>query len=193
MQMQLGIESHIPDGLLAANALLAENSRQGVPTSTQALYQGFGFAISSTYMGLQFRCYESTSDPVEAPSNVTQPCTQRGNALPATTYQTKGQAAANNPVQDALNLAAFRAGGALDAQPLGATPAYANYVYGVYMSAAGYSLNQTLAGADIYAQYRGKYQPGTPFAGPNYPYTPQVNIAYITVGFNAQQGGNVCH
>jgi hypothetical protein len=71
MQMQLGIESHIPDGLLAANALLAENSRQGVPTSTQALYQGFGFAISSTYMGLQFRCYESASDPVVAPNKVT--------------------------------------------------------------------------------------------------------------------------
>jgi hypothetical protein len=68
MQMQLGIESHIPDGLLAANALLAENSRQGVPTSTHTLHRGFQFAISSTYMGLQFRCYESASDPVDAPS-----------------------------------------------------------------------------------------------------------------------------
>jgi hypothetical protein len=73
MQMQLGIESPIPDGLLAANALLAENSRQGVPTSTQALYQGFQFAISSTYMGLQFRCYESVSGTVVAPSNGTPP------------------------------------------------------------------------------------------------------------------------
>ena len=69
MQMQLGIESRIPNGLLAANALLAENSRQGVPTSTQALYQGFQFAISSTYMGLQFRCYESVSGTVVAPNN----------------------------------------------------------------------------------------------------------------------------
>jgi hypothetical protein len=71
MQMQLGIESQIPEGLLAANALLAENSRQGVPTSTQALYPGFEFAISSTYKGFQFRCSESASDPVVAPNNPT--------------------------------------------------------------------------------------------------------------------------
>ena len=48
MQMQLGSEAQIPDGLLAANALLGENSHQGVPTSTHALYQGFGFVISNT-------------------------------------------------------------------------------------------------------------------------------------------------
>ena len=76
MQMQLGIESHIPDGLLAANALLAENSRQGVPTSTQALYQGFQFAISSTYMSLQFRCYESVSGTVVAPNKPAPPTPQ---------------------------------------------------------------------------------------------------------------------
>jgi len=134
-----------------------------------------------------------TEPAICAPNNVTQPCTQGGNALPATAYQAKGQAAANNSLLDLANLASFRAGGALDAQPLGATPAYANYVYGVYMSAAGYSLNQALAGADIYAQYRSKYKPGTPMAAPNYPYTPQVNVAYITVGFDAQQGGHVCH
>jgi hypothetical protein len=69
MQMQLGIESRIPDGLLAAKALLAENSRLGVPTSKHALHRGFDFAISSTYMGLQFRCYEIASDPVVAPNN----------------------------------------------------------------------------------------------------------------------------
>jgi hypothetical protein len=66
--MQLGIDSQIPDGLLAANALLAENSRQGVPTSTHTLHRGFEFAISSTYKGFQFRCSESASDPVVAPS-----------------------------------------------------------------------------------------------------------------------------
>ena len=78
--MQLSSEVQIPDGLLAANALLAENSRQGVTTSTQTLYRGFEFAISSTYMGLQFRCYESVSDPVVAPKNATpwykNPCIQ---------------------------------------------------------------------------------------------------------------------
>ena len=77
--MQLSSEVQIPDGLLAATALLAENSRQGVTTSTQTLYRGFEFAISSTYMGLQFRCYESVSDPVVAPKNATQ--NTRGHCL----------------------------------------------------------------------------------------------------------------
>jgi RHS repeat-associated protein len=45
-------EQHIPDGLLAANVLLAENSRQGSATSTHAMYPGFGFAISSTSLGI---------------------------------------------------------------------------------------------------------------------------------------------
>jgi hypothetical protein len=64
--MQLGIEFQIPDGLLAANALLAENSRQGAPTSTHTLQRGFEFAISSNVLGFQFRCSESASDPVVA-------------------------------------------------------------------------------------------------------------------------------
>jgi len=56
---------------LAACPRLAENSRQGVPTSTQTLYWGFEFAISNTYMGLQFRCSETVSGPVDAPNNGT--------------------------------------------------------------------------------------------------------------------------
>jgi hypothetical protein len=82
MQMQLGIDSQIPDGLLAANALLAENSRQGVPTSTHTLHRGFEFAISSTYKGFQFRCSESASDPVVAPSNRTPNKITCGTVLP---------------------------------------------------------------------------------------------------------------
>jgi len=54
---------------LAARPRLAENSRQGVPTSTQTLYWGFEFAISSTYIGLQFRCSETVSGPVVAPNS----------------------------------------------------------------------------------------------------------------------------
>jgi hypothetical protein len=48
----------------------------------------------------------------------------------------------------------------INAQPQGASPSYANYAYGVYMSAAGYTLNQALNGADIYAQYRSSYPSG---------------------------------
>jgi RHS repeat-associated protein len=57
--MQLGSEAHIPDGLLAANALLAENSRQGFGTYTHTLHQGLYFAISSTAIGISSTLYDS--------------------------------------------------------------------------------------------------------------------------------------
>ncbi len=50
--MQLSSGTHIPDGLLAANALLAENSRQGSRTYSGTLHQGFGFVISHTSLGI---------------------------------------------------------------------------------------------------------------------------------------------
>ena len=52
MQMQLGFDVQIPDGLLAANALLAENSRQGSRTYSGTLHQGFGVVISHTSLGI---------------------------------------------------------------------------------------------------------------------------------------------
>jgi hypothetical protein len=60
------------------------------------------------------------------------------------------------------------------------------------MNAAGYTLGQTLATADIYAEYRSRYPVGTPMAGPNYPFTPQVNVTNIKAGFDAQQRGSAC-
>jgi hypothetical protein len=100
LQMQLGIESHIPDGLLAANALLAENSRQGVPTSTQALHPGFGLRISSTAMDFQFRCSEIVSGTVVAPNNGT----------PRTPSQCAGAALKKNAVALTLDAAGIGAG-----------------------------------------------------------------------------------
>jgi RHS repeat-associated protein len=58
MQMHLSSDVQIPDGLLAANALLAENSRQGFGASTHTLYQGFGVAISSTALGISGTLYD---------------------------------------------------------------------------------------------------------------------------------------
>ena len=58
MQMQLSSDAQIPDGLLAANALLAENSRQGFGASTHTVYQGFGVAISSTAIGIPGTLYD---------------------------------------------------------------------------------------------------------------------------------------
>jgi RHS repeat-associated protein len=58
MQMQLNSDVRIPDGLLAANALLAENSHQGFGASTHTVYQGFRVAISSTSLGISGTLYD---------------------------------------------------------------------------------------------------------------------------------------
>jgi len=120
------------------------------------------------------------------------PCNRAGNAPDPSVYQAKGQTAQNNSGADLYYLFQFRAGGGLDAQPQVSSPAYANYAYGVYMSAAGYTLNQALSGADIYAQYRASYRPGT-VMDPNHPFTPMANVMNITYGFSAQQTGTLCH
>lgn len=120
------------------------------------------------------------------------PCNRAGNAPDPSVYQAKGQAASTNEIKDWYYLFQFRAGGGLDAQPQGASPAYANYVYGVYMSAAGYTLNQALSGADWYAQHFSSYRPGTVMS-PNYPFMPEANVMNITYGFTAQQMGTLCH
>jgi RHS repeat-associated protein len=58
MQMHLTSDVQIPDGLLAANALLAENSRQGFETYSGTLHQGFEVAISSTSLGISNPLYD---------------------------------------------------------------------------------------------------------------------------------------
>ena len=133
--------------------------------------------------------------------NNPDPCASAGNAPGPSTYAQKGQAASSNAFKDIYNLYSFRRGGTLDAQvgpgpngqPFRGSPAYANYSFGVYMSAAGYTLGQALSLADIYAEFRSRYPVGTPFAGPNYPFTPQANVTNITNGFNAQKTGTTCH
>lgn len=131
-----------------------------------------------------------------APNNLTpaNPCLSAARAPSPSAYAAAGQAGQSNAVRDFLNLFSFRRGGALDAQVrFGGSPAYANYAFGVYMSAAGNTLGQTLATADIYAEFRSSYPVGTPMAGPNYPFTPQANVTNITNGFNAQTTGTTCH
>jgi RHS repeat-associated protein len=58
MQMHLSSDVQIPDGLLAANALLAENSRQGFETYSGTVQQGFEVAISSTSLGISNPLYD---------------------------------------------------------------------------------------------------------------------------------------
>jgi len=79
----------------------------------------------------------------------------------------------------------------LDAQKYGAAAAYGNYVFGVYESAAGDTLDQALSLADIYAEFRSTYPLNAPMDS-NHPFTPQANVTNITNGFNAQQGGFLC-
>jgi RHS repeat-associated protein len=51
--MQLSSNSHIPDGLLAANALLREKPHQGVPSWKSALHQGIDERNSTAAIGLR--------------------------------------------------------------------------------------------------------------------------------------------
>jgi RHS repeat-associated protein len=59
MQMHLSSDVRIPDGLLAANALLAENSRQGSWTYSGTVHQSFEVAISSTSLGISNPLYDT--------------------------------------------------------------------------------------------------------------------------------------
>jgi RHS repeat-associated protein len=51
--MQLSSDAHIPDGLLAANVLLSEKPRQGVPSWNPALHQGIDEANCTAAIGLR--------------------------------------------------------------------------------------------------------------------------------------------
>jgi RHS repeat-associated protein len=56
--MQLASGSHIPDGLLAANALLSEKLHQGFAAPKSTLHQGFSVSISSTPLGIISPLYD---------------------------------------------------------------------------------------------------------------------------------------
>jgi len=89
----------------------------------------------------------------------------------------------------------------LDPQPLASgtkyqNQAYGNYVFGVYMQAAGFSLPQTLSGANAYAAYSKLFN-WKQYSGnqmdPNYSFLPAASVANMTNGYNAQANGTVCH
>jgi RHS repeat-associated protein len=89
-------------------------------------------------------------------------------------------------------LSSFHRGGALDAQVrYGASPAYANYVFGVTLSAEGTSLSGALAAANAYGAMASSYGKQVTM-DPNYSYIPQANVQSITDGYNDQQNGTLC-
>src|SRR5579864_209500 len=119
------------------------------------------------------------------------PCNHAGHAPDPSVFEAKGKSASNNEILDDYYVYQFHKGGNMDAQVQGAKPDYANYVYGVYMSAAGWTLDQALSGADFVAQHWAQYPPNVP-KDPKYQFTPEINVMNITFGFDAQQMGTLC-
>ena len=74
--------------------------------------------------------------------------------------------------------------------------AYGNYVFGAYMSAAGFPLSVTLAGANEIAFYHSLSNPSQ-YSGRQmdsfFWSLPAANVANITAGYNAQRSGTLCH
>lgn len=107
-----------------------------------------------------------------------------------------GMGAAAGEFYNGITLSKFRRGGQLDAQVrYGAEPPYANYVFGVYMSASGASLSQALMAAQDYARYAGApqvYRNAHRTMDKNYPDIPASNVENITAGYNDQKNGTLC-
>jgi hypothetical protein len=90
------------------------------------------------------------------------------------------------------NLLNFRRGGPLDAQVQGASRPYGNYVFGAYMSAAGFSLIDALSGANSFAAVSNASYPKDLPRNDSYPAIPTDNLAAITQGYNDQTNGSLC-
>jgi len=125
-------------------------------------------------------------DPSQQLQQNQTPCSSAGNAPSPQQYQAMGYVARASwlfgpgvgGLSNAGALAMFKRGLPLDAQVIyGGSQAYANYVYGVFMSAAGYP--------------QSSYPQNTPMS-PNYPSTPASNVTNITKGYNAQKSGTLC-
>jgi RHS repeat-associated protein len=149
------------------------------------------------------------SKPPGNPATPNNPCSSAGGAPTPQQYAAQGQQSLQQLQQlvavdngsggpasaglllDLGNLLSFGRGGSLDAQASGSSPAYANYAFGVYMAASGWSLSGTLSGANLYASAASSY-PSNVQMSPNYPSTPNANITNITAGYNAQTAGSTC-
>ena len=137
-----------------------------------------------------------------APNN-NNPCSGAEYAADPSLYAAAGQQASNNPLQSAMDFSQFPRRGLLDAQPSiavpgapnigpGASPAYGNYVFGVYMRAAGFPLSMTLDAGDWYAKLsHANY--GAQALDSTYTHIPSANVTNITDGYNAQKNGTLCH
>ena len=125
------------------------------------------------------------------PQKPQKPCPPSGHAPPPGFYAQLGKSA--GWIENDVYLFSFHRGGFLDAQVrYGGSQAYANYVFGVYMSAVGYSLSTALSAANAYGAVASNYPPGTRM-DQNYTHIPAANVANITNGYNAEQTGTLCN
>jgi hypothetical protein len=102
-----------------------------------------------------------------------------------------GLSAAGGVLYDAANLARFKRGHSLDAQSYGASPAYGNYVFGVYNAARGAGLSDALDLANTYGKYFSHYDPNNAKMDRTYTSIPVENVQNITRGYNDYQGGTL--
>ena len=136
----------------------------------------------------------NSSPANNGPVVLKNPCQVQGRALPPSAYAASGQAAKNSTTDFALDVAmGWPRGDYLDPQPLASgtkyqNQAYGNYVFGVYMQAAGFSLPQTLSGANAYAAYSKLFH-WKQYSGnqmdPNYSFLPAASVANIANGYYA--------
>jgi RHS repeat-associated protein len=159
-----------------------------------------GFAGGTDLYAYAANSPSNFNDPLGLCPPQKKPCAPSGSAPTPGQYRALGWAAQASWFLDPLAggafnlglLANFRRGALLDAQVLyGGSQAYANYAYGDYMAAAGFSLEETLAGANLYGSNFSNYPAGTPM-DPNYPGIPAANVANITNGWNDEQNGTLC-
>ena len=121
-------------------------------------------------------------------------CAPMGKAPTPQFYQDYGKKAGAAPwgMRPILMLG-FHAGGPLDSQATGGSRAYANYVFGVTLGAAGYTLGDAWWYADTYGYWKGHYDPQIiTMDPPNYPNIPLDNVQNIAKGFFDQKYGTLC-
>ena len=114
------------------------------------------------------------------------PCSQAGKAPSPQNYEGYARALG------AFGLPEFRRSGLLDAQPYGATRAYGNYAYGVYLAAIDFSLPVALSLANTYAGVSRAYYDADVRKSYEYPNLPAANVQNISNGYRAKNSGTAC-
>lgn len=121
-----------------------------------------------------------------------QPCAPSGTA-PGPLFYAEAARDTSGDIARTASLYQFKRGGPLDAQVrYHGSQAYANYVFGVYMASAGFSLSYSLTSANRYGMLMSHYVASQTTFDPTYKNIPIDNVSNITRGFNDFQAGTLC-